>query len=126
MCADVFEMSLCQEEAARRHGRILIAALAGALTVVACTVDTLGPLATSIEASPAEKLVAPRDTFRIVVQARGSGGQPIARPGTAFRSTAPPVARVDERGLVTAVAPGAAQIVVETAYAADTVRVSVQ
>jgi hypothetical protein len=108
-----------------RQVTVLIAALSGVSAAVACTIDTLGPTPTSIEASPAEKLVAPRDTFRILVQARGSDGQLIARAAAAFRSTSATVARVDERGLVTAVAVGMAEIIVETSHAADTVRVSV-
>ena len=97
-----------------QNGSVTITATSGSASGNAAV--TVAQAASSVTMTPASDTLAPRDTLRLSAEATDANGNAVAEAEFSWTSSAAAVARVDNSGLVTAVAVGSATI---TAVAGD-------
>jgi hypothetical protein len=120
------------KSAARPGGSATLGTALIAITLARCgghevTTPEPGPVrAASIEISPESALVDLLSSVQLAATVKAASGDTLAADSVVWSSTAPPVATVTGRGLVTGESAGIASIIASIDEVSDTVRVTVR
>lgn len=97
---------------------LVVAALA------ACDSPT-APSVASLKVTPKAEVIKVGTTTTLTATATTTEGKPLKEGRISWSSTAPAIATVNERGVVTAVSPGVARIIATAGMVSDTARIAV-
>ena len=106
-----------------QNGSVTITATSGSASGNAAV--TVAQMAGAVEVTPPVDTLAPGDTLRLSAEATDANGNAVTGIEFSWTSSAAAVARVDNSGLVTAVAAGSATITAATGDASGTSEITV-